>query len=96
MGVIKVTGDIIVTNGATLFINEGVIVLLSSGVSLRAVAGGPSMWRAPTRTWSSSFRATASATGDRSTPTASDPPSLFVSPNWPPALSSSTMRHRVA
>jgi hypothetical protein len=39
-GLVRVTNDIIVPSGVTLTINDGVVVLLSAGVSIRATAGG--------------------------------------------------------
>jgi len=40
MGIIRVTSDVVVPSGVTLSIGPGVVVLLGSGVSIRATAGG--------------------------------------------------------
>jgi hypothetical protein len=40
MGTIRVTSDVVVPSGVTLSVGNGVVVLLSPGVSIRATAGG--------------------------------------------------------
>lgn len=39
-GIIRVTNDVVVPSGLTLTINEGVVVLLTAGASIRATGGG--------------------------------------------------------